>query len=175
MNDYELHVCFKATHMQGMLMRYLSTKCLIFFIFYTLITILPAYAEIYRWVDEDGRVQFSDYPKPDYDSQAITSGQRSVGDKPNLKELEKTAQKLKKSRLQREAAADKLIQEKRKKRIKREKAIAKKKKREADCEAAREKEYLAFKNRSKSRNLTAMRKALERYEKKRKLRIKKCQ
>ena len=155
-------------------MRYLSTKYLIFFIFYTLTT-SAAYGEIYRWVDEDGRVQFSDYPKPNYDSQAITSGQRSVGDKPNLKELEKTAQQLKRSRLKREVAADKLIQEKRKKRIKREKAIAKKKKREADCEAAREKEYLAFKNRSKSRNLTAMRKALERYEKKRKLRIKKCQ
>jgi hypothetical protein len=161
--------------MQGMLMRYLSTKYLIFFIFYTLITTSPVHGEIYRWVDDNGRVQFSDYPKPNYDSQAITSGQHSVGDKPNLKELEKTAQQLKKDRLKREVAADKLIQEQRKKRIKREKAIAKKKKREEACEAAREKEYLAFKNRSKSRNLTAMRKALERYEKKRKLRIKKCQ
>lgn len=161
--------------MQGMLMGYCRPKYLRLFIFYTAITTQPVYAEIYRWVDDDGRVQFSDYPKPNYDSQAISNGQHSIGGKPNLKELEQAAQQLKKSRLERKDAAEKLIQEKRRKRIKREAAIAKKKKRKADCEAAREKEYLAFKNRSKSRNLAAMRKALERYEKKRKLRIKKCQ
>jgi hypothetical protein len=131
-------------------------------------------AEIYRYVDDQGRVQFSDNPNSNYNVQAISSGVSTSRNEVDVEALESKAQQLKQNRLEREKHANKLIQKKRKARLKYQKALAKKKKKEEACELARIKENLAFRNRSKSRNLTAMRKALEQYEKKRKMRIKKC-
>lgn len=131
-------------------------------------------AEIYRYVDDQGRVQFSDNPNANYNVQAISSGVSTSRNEVDVEALESKAQQLKQNRLEREKHANKLIQQKRKARLKYQKALAKKKKKKEACELARKKENLAFRNRSKSRNLTAMRKALEQYEKKRKMRIKKC-
>ena len=160
-------------------MRYIIKK--IWVLFFSLPILLLsglATAEIYRWVDEKGRVQFSDSPDPNYHSQALTSRvntahtAHSITD---IKSLQRTAKKLKQERLKRERQAKKMFQLKRQKRLKNEKIIAKKKKKKLACDKARKKENLAFRQRTKSRNLTAMRKALERYEKKKVIRIKKCQ
>jgi hypothetical protein len=131
-------------------------------------------AEIYRWVDEKGRVQFSDSPDPNYHSQALASKNPSAIPPADIKSLQKKANKLKQDRLKRERDAEKLFKAQRQKRVRNEKRIAKKKKQKQACYNARKKEDLAFRQRSKSRNLTAMRKALERYEKKRVIRINKC-
>lgn len=160
-------------------MRYIIKNILVlFFSLPTLFLSELATAEIYRWVDEKGRVQFSDSPDPNYHSQALTSKANTTNTAhriSDIKLLQRTAKKLKQERLKREGQAKILFQVKRQKRLKNEKIIAKKKKRKLACNNAQKKENLAFRQRSKSRNLTAMRKALERYEKKKVIRIKKCQ
>ena len=156
-------------------MRLVIIKLLIAYFIFILIPPLAAHADIYRWVDEKGRVQFSDSPNPNYDSQALVSKTDSLGSTTDIKQLQKDAKQLKQQRLQRESDAKKVLQSKRKKRLKNEKRIATKKRKKQACDNARKKEDLAFRQRGKSRNLTAMRKTLERYEKKRKIRINKCQ
>ncbi len=44
-----------------------------------LLTALPSAAEIYRWVDKDGKVQYSDKPPPE---DATKSGTRKIDTKP---------------------------------------------------------------------------------------------
>ena len=160
-------------------MRYIIKR--IWVLFFSLPILLLsglATAEIYRWVDEKGRVQFSDSPDPNYHSQALTSRVNTTNTAhsiTDIKSLQRTATKLKQERLKRERQAKKMFQLKRQKRLRNEKIIAKKKKKKLACDNAQKKENLAFRQRTKSRNLTAMRKALERYEKKKVIRIKKCQ
>ena len=132
-------------------------------------------ADIYRWVDEKGRVQFSDSPNPNYGSQALVNKIDSLGNTTDIKQLQKSAKLLKQQRLKRESDAKKVLQSKRKQRLKNEKRIASKKRKKQACDNAKKNENLAFRQRSKSRNLSAMRKALARYEKKRMIRINKCQ
>ena len=146
-------------------------------IFILQLTFIPslATAEVYRWVDDKGRVQFSDSPNPNYHSQAFANTPGSVNPSTDVQSLQKKAKQLKKDRLKRERGAAKVLKAKRQKRLKNEKRIAKIKKQKQACDIARKKENLAFRQRTKSRNLTAMRKALERYEKKRMIRIKRCQ
>jgi len=133
-----------------------------------------AFAEIYRWLDDNGRVQFSDSPDPNYNSQALANTTTSVRPFVDIKLLQNKAKELKQDRLKRERIAEKLFTAQRQKRLRNEKVIANKKKREQACYNAQKKENLAFRQRSKGRKLVAMRKALDRYEKKREIRIKKC-
>jgi hypothetical protein len=157
-------------------MRHIIIKVLhLFFSFQLIFSSGSAAAQIYRWVDDSGRVQFSDSPDPNYHSQVLTSTAHSVRPSIDVKLLQKKAKRLKQNRLKRESAAAKIFNAKRQKRLRNEKKIVKKKKQMQACYSAREKENLAFRQRSKSRNLTAMRKALGRYEKKKMIRINKCQ
>lgn len=156
-------------------MRLVIIKLLIAYFIFILIPPLAVHADIYRWVDEKGRVQFSDSPNPNYGSQALVSKTDSLGSTTDIKQLQIDAKQLKQQRLKREGDTKKILQSKRKKRLKNEKRIATKKRKKQACDNARKKEDLAFRQRGKSRNLTAMRKALERYEKKRMIRINKCQ
>lgn len=132
-------------------------------------------AEIYRWVDHQGRIQYSDSPGPDYHSQALAVTDEHAKKTVDVKSLQNKAEQLKQERLSREKEAGKRLKAKRKKRLRYEKKLAKAKKRKKECLIARKKEDLAFRQRSKSRSLTAMRKALERYEKKRMIRVRRCQ
>lgn len=157
-------------------MRYIIKESLIISITFQLIFISSlSTAEIYRWVDDKGRIQFSDSPNPNYNSQALANTSGSPEPVLDVSSLQRTARQLKQDRLKREKAAKKLAKAKRQKRLRNEKIIAKKKKKKQACDNAQKKENLAFRQRTKSRNLTAMRKALERYEKKRMIRIKRCQ
>ncbi len=156
-------------------MRHVLIKLLIVNIIFILLFPLAVRAEIYRWVDEKGRVQFSDSLNPNYGSQALVSKAGSTGNTTDIKQLQKTAKQLKQQRLKREGDTKKLLKSRRKKQLNNEKRIAKKKRKKDACDNARKKENLAFRQRSKSKNLTAMRKALDRYEKKRVIRINKCQ
>ena len=156
-------------------MRYVIKKILIAHIISILLLSLAVRADIYRWVDEKGRVQFSDSPNPNYGSQALVSKTDTLGNTTDIKLLQKAAKQLKQQRLKRESDTKKIAQSNRKKRLKNEKRIASKKKKKQACDNARKKENLAFRQRGKSRSLTAMRKALDRYEKKRMIRINKCQ
>ncbi|MBL4797655.1 MAG: DUF4124 domain-containing protein [Oleispira sp.] len=160
-------------------MRYIIKNMLVLFFSLPILLLSDsATAEIYRWVDEKGRVQFSDSPDPNYHSQALTSRVNTTNTAhsiTDIKSLQRTAKQLKRERLKREGQAKKIFQIRRQKRLKNEKIIAKKKKKKRACDNAQKKESLAFRQRSKSRNLTAMRKALEQYEKKRMIRINKCQ
>lgn len=156
-------------------MRYIIEKFLVLIFSFQLLQLSGiATAEIYRWVDEKGRVQFSDSPDPNYHSRVLTS-KASTTNTTDIKQLQRTAKKLKQERLRRERETKKTFQVNRQKRLNNEKIIAKIKKKKLACYNAKKKENLAFRQRSKSRNLAAMRKALDRYEKKRVIRINKCQ
>jgi hypothetical protein len=157
-------------------MRHIIKKYLaLFFSLQLIIFSSSASAEIYRWVDAHGRVQFSDNPDPNYNSQALVNTASSVSSHIDIPLLQKKAQQLKQERLKRKRDTEKLFKNKRQKRLRNEKMIAKKKKKKQVCDNAQKKENLAFRQRSKSRSLDAMRKALARYEKKKVIRIKKCQ
>ena len=157
-------------------MRYIIEKhlVLLFSLFFLFLPCLSA-AEIYRWVDNKGRIQFSDSPNPDYQTQALASSYKSVSASFDLQVLQKKAKQLKQDRLEREKAVKKAFNTKRQKRLRNERAIAKRNKKKQACDNAKKKENLAFRQRTKSRRLMAMRRALERYENKRLIRIKKCQ
>ncbi|OUS40029.1 hypothetical protein A9R00_08100 [Oleispira antarctica] len=156
-------------------MRHIIIKLVIVNILFIFFFPVVVHADIYRWVDEKGRVQFSDSPNPNYGSQALVGKIATPAKATDITQLQKTAKQLKRQRLKRESDAEKLFKDKRKKRLNNEKRIAKKKRKKEACDNARKKENLAFRQRSKSRNLTAMRKALDRYKKKRMIRINKCQ
>lgn len=164
------------THLHGLQMRTIIEK-LWFVVFYLSLLVLSSNsnAEIYRWVDDQGRVQFSDSPNPNYQAQGLTGTIDRTGTPVDIKRLQSKAQQLKEQRLTREKKAAKRTKAKRQKQLRYEKKIAKAKKQKEACKNARIKEDLAFRQRSKSRSLTAMRKALERYEKKRMIRINRCQ
>ena len=56
-------------------------------------------AEIYRYVDDQGRVQFSDNPNANYKVQAISSGVSTSRNDVDVEALESKAQQLKQNRL----------------------------------------------------------------------------
>lgn len=154
-----------------------NIESLFFLAFYLYIGVLSSTsnAEIYRWVDDQGRVQFSDSPNPNYQAQSLTGTAVRENSPVDIKLLQGKAHKLKQERISREKETLKRVNAKRQKRLRYEKKIAKAKKQKEACKNARIKEDLAFRQRSKSRSLIAMRKALERYEKKRMIRINRCQ
>lgn len=49
---------------------------------FTLLFMLPASAQVYRWVDEQGKVHYGDMPPPEENAQALTidSGERVSAD-----------------------------------------------------------------------------------------------
>lgn len=137
-----------------------------------------SFAEIYQWVDSEGRQQFSDSPKEEYSSVGYASSVKSnalrKSDSKNSKELEDIAKDFKKDRLKREKIREKENKARVLKNKKREKKLAAVKKRKLACKKAKKKEDLAFRQRIQRKSLSNMRKALANYEKKRATRIEKC-
>ena len=135
-------------------------------------------AEIYQWVDSEGRQQFSDSPKEKYSSVGYASSVKSnplvKPESKDLKELEDIAKNFKKDRLKREKIRAKENKARVLKNKKREKQLAAAKKRKLACKKAKKKEDLAFRQRTQRKSLTNTRKALSNYEKKRAARIEKC-
>lgn len=142
-----------------------------------------AHAEIYRWVNSHGRVEFSDVPN----TKAVntktanqvlkvkTDGvdQKKISNK-QPKDLKAIARKMKKERLAREKVKKKRERNRQIKLKKHKKQLVAAKKKKLACKKAKEKEDLAFRKRTQQQGLLSMRKALANYEKKRKTRLKKC-
>lgn len=136
-------------------------------------------AEIYQWVDSEGRHQFSDSPNKKYTTSGYAQSHENNNSSPINnskipKDLERIALKLKNSRLKREQDRAKEDKARAKKDKKRKKQLAVAKKRKLACKNARDKEDLAFRSRTQRQGLTQMRKALANYEKKQKIRREKC-
>lgn len=132
---------------------------------------------IYKHIDANGDVHFSDRPLKDYSIGGYQE-QSGYGEQGtvsvDLKRLELIAKQLKRYRLQREKKRkkdDKAVLQKYQKQQQR--LIAKKNKQKA-CDLASAKEDAAFRKRSKGRNLKQMESALANYEKKREIRKLKC-
>jgi hypothetical protein len=153
-------------------------------ILYLLLTISHlAHAEVFRWVDTQGRVQFSDVPNTKSAnikaaSQALKAKTDAVDHKKisnkEPKDLKAIAHKMKKERLAREKAKKKRDKNRQVKLKKHQKQLAAAKKKKLACKKAKEKEDLAFRKRTQQQGLLKMRKALANYEKKREARRKKC-
>jgi diphthamide synthase subunit DPH2 len=136
-------------------------------------------AEIYQWVDSQGRVQFSDSSSEEYHSAGYAhSVDKTVFSKNSqfqtLKDLNNIAKELKKDRLNREKIRAKAKQERMNHNKKRKKQSAAAKKRKRACEKARVQQNIAFRKRTQYQGLIQMRKALVNYERKRDVRQKKC-
>ncbi len=133
-------------------------------------------AEIYQWVDSQGRTQFSDSPIEDYNSAAYTRAAKidPVTKASNSQNLEEIANDLKKNRLQREKLRKQQVKAWSKKNKKRKQALAAVNKRKEACNKAKKKEDLAFRQRTQRQDLNKMRKALANYEKRQKIRREKC-
>lgn len=146
------------------------------------------HAEVFRWVDNQGRVQFSDIPNlvkkndnlPNTKtvSQPSNQGADVIGHKKishkEPKDLNAIAKKMKKERLMREKAKKKREKKRKAKLKKHQKQLAAAKKKKLACKKAKENEDLAFRKRTQQQGLLKMRKALANYEKKREARRKKC-
>jgi hypothetical protein len=136
-------------------------------------------AEIYQWVDSQGRVQFSDSPSEEYDSGGYAhSVDKTVSSKTsqsqNLKNLKNIAKELKKDRLNREKIRAEEKQDRINDNKKRKRQLAAAKKRKQACKKARVQQNIAFRERTQYQGLIQMRKALANYERKREVRQKKC-
>jgi hypothetical protein len=145
-------------------------------------------AEIYQWLDSNGRLQFSDTPPASFSNSPSNSPaathvpstdiseieNSSVSSAKRTENLQRIAKKLKKDRLKREKVRAKELRSRAKKDKKRKKKLAAAKKRKAACKKARTAEDLAFRQRTKRHGLNKMRKALANYEKKRQARQNKC-
>lgn len=138
---------------------------------------IPAQAEIYQTIDEHGRVHFSDSPKNHYSKNYPVSGYNSSSESTatDTDELKHIAADLKKERLQREKLRKKERSKAKKKRQQQKKKAAAKKKKIKACKLARIKEDKAFRKRMKAKDISQLESALEKYEKKREIRKKKCQ
>ena len=137
-----------------------------------------AHAEIFKWVDNQGRVQFSDVPNTKAASQPlkqqthVTDHKKIVNKEP--KDLNGIAQQMKKERLARDKAKKKRAKTRKIKLKKHQKQLAAAKKKQLACKKAKQKEDVAFRKRTQQQGLLQMRKALANYEKKRAARRKKC-
>lgn len=137
-----------------------------------------AHAEIFKWVDNQGRVQFSDVPNTKAASQPLKQ-QTHVTDHKKIsnkepKDLNGIAQQMKNERLAREKAKKKREKTRKIKLKKHQKQLAAAKKKQLACKKAKQKEDVAFRKRTQQQGLLKMRKALANYEKKRAARRKKC-
>ena len=144
---------------------------------------INAQGEIYQWVDSQGRTQFSDSPIEKYDAagyaqqprreQPVTNSgyETDIGSSKNLDEI---AKELKQDRLKRKKLRDKELKARAKKNKQRKKQLVAAKKKKRACKIARDKEDLAFRQRSQRQGLVKMRKALANYEKKSEIRREKC-
>jgi hypothetical protein len=152
-----------------------------------------SYKTIYKTIDENGRVHFSDSPRAQnsenysangystssLDANPVSSALRQKSETQTKEvdtgELEQIATDLKKERLQREKLRKKERSKAKKKRQQQKKKVAAKKKKIKACQLARVKEDKAFRKRMKAKDLSQSESALENYEKKRDVRKKKCQ
>jgi hypothetical protein len=136
-------------------------------------------AEIYQWVDSQGRVQFSDSSSEEYHSAGYAhSANKTVSSKTSQsqthEDLKNIAKELKKDRLNREKKQAKEKQDRINDNKKRKKQLAAVKNRKRACEKARVQQNIAFRKRTQHQGLMQMRKALANYERKREVRQKKC-
>jgi hypothetical protein len=136
-------------------------------------------AEIYQWVDSQGRVQFSDSSSEEYHSAGYAhSANKTVSSKTSQsqthEDLKNIAKELKKDRLNREKKQAKEKQDQINDNKKRKKQLAAVKNRKRACEKARVQQNIAFRKRTQHQGLMQMRKALANYERKREVRQKKC-
>lgn len=140
---------------------------------------IPVQAEVYKTVDENGRIHFSDRP---IKSNAPLEGYQSSGystSQPkakivNNKALEDVAKQLKAERLQRQAERKQEHKKLLKKQKQQKKIMAAAEKKKKACRLAKKKEDLAFRKRVQTKNLKQSESALANYEKKRDARIAKC-
>ena len=148
------------------------------------------HAEVFRLVDKQGRVQFSDIPNLEKKTKndnlpntktvsqpsnqyADVIGHKKISNK-EPKDLNAIAKKMKKERLVREKSKKKREKNRKAKLKKHQKQLAAAKKKKLACKKAKENEDLAFRKRTQQQGLLKMRKALANYEKKREARRKKC-
>lgn len=143
-------------------------------------------AEVYKNIDAQGRVYFSDRPikssqshsAQDYSAQGYSaqgySEKANPAQAPDNSQLEKIANKLKAQRLKRQAQRDKKLKKAIKKQKQQQKKLAAAKKKKKACALARKKEDKAFRQRSQANNLSQAESALARYEKQRDIRATKC-
>jgi hypothetical protein len=155
------------------------SKILLITISFVLFYSPQIFAEIYQWIDSEGRPQFSDSPNEEYSSSGYAYSHKNntpshVNSSKSPKALEGIAIELKNNRLKREQERIKADKAKARKDKKRQKQLAAVKKRKLACKKARNKEDLAFRSRTKRQGLMQMRKALANYEKKQKIRRDKC-
>ncbi|MEH6448672.1 MAG: DUF4124 domain-containing protein [Oleispira sp.] len=160
-------------------MSFKFSKFLLLITSFILIHSTQSLADIYQWVDSNGRPQFSDSPTKEYKSSGYAQTAKNTlpptTDKTqNIKDLENIAKEFKQDRLKREKTRVREDKARAKKNKKREKQLALAKKRKQACKAARKKEDLAFRKRTQRQGLVKMRKALANYEKKREARLEKC-
>ena len=131
--------------------------------------LMNVYAEVYRYVDENGQVHFSDSTSRHYESGGYKSPQGTIDsvDLVNQQALENTANRLKNERLGRESKRKALSKKREQAHKKQQQKIRMAKKQKEACRLARKKEDQAFRQRGKSKNVKQMGKALANYEKKR--------
>lgn len=140
---------------------------------------VPTQAEVYKTIDENGRIHFSDRP---IKSKATLESYQSSGystSKPkakavNNKALEDAAKQLKAERLQRQSQRKQEHKKLLKKRKQQKKIMAAAESKKKACGLAKKKEDLAFRKRSQAKNLKQSESAFSRYEKARDARIEKC-
>lgn len=159
----------------------MSFKLLKLISYFLLFFSVQVQSEIYQWVDSQGHIQFSDSPHEEYaaagysrqlpKAQSLTTSVPASG---NPKDLESIAKELKKDRLKRQRLRDKDSKARAKTNKKRQQQLVAAKKRKLACKKARDKEDLAFRQRTQRQGLMKMRKALANYEKKRETRRKNC-
>lgn len=133
-------------------------------------------AEIYKNIDADGRVYFSDRPTPlnkNYTSHGYSS-QANTSNQVDNRNLEKIAEGLKNDSLKRQTQRKKEAKQALKKQKQQQKKRVAAKKKKKACALARKKEDKAFRKRSQTKNLKQAESALARYEKQRDLRATKC-
>lgn len=145
------------------------------------------YAEVYKYVDTNGQVHFSDKPLGGLSLDSIlVVGDSKKSEKLEAKSqslskqvndpaaLESIATELKANRVQREKKRIRRAKIKSKRWKAQKKAAKDKKQKKKACQIARKQEESAFRNRTKKKNLKQMEGALVQYEKKRNLRKQKC-
>lgn len=137
------------------------------------------YSEIYRSVDSQGRVYFSDRPMQQYDRAGYSHSSSDLtpdvsSSARSSKDLNEIAKKLRADRLERKKIRDKESKIKNAKDKNQKKKIAAAKRKKRACKKAREKEDIAFRKRTQRQSLVNMRKALDNYNKKREIRRVKC-
>lgn len=137
------------------------------------IPLLEVNAEVYRFVDKDGQVHFSDSASRYYETGGYKSPQSPI-EPVNQQALDNAASRLTNERLERASKRKALSEKREKAHKKQQQQIRLEKKQKARCRLAIKKEDQAFRQRGKSKNLKQMESALANYEKKRDYRKIQC-